>query len=47
MKANGGDTSNMWKAIASTRPDLPMKEIKDAVNRWWDAGFDDLEGTAQ
>jgi hypothetical protein len=46
LKANG-DLSGMRRRIAAQRPDLPKTQIKAAVDRWWDAGCDDLEGTAE
>jgi hypothetical protein len=46
IRANGGDVWDIRKAIASQRPDLSMKEIKAAVDRWWDAGMDEFEGSA-
>jgi hypothetical protein len=46
LKVNG-DLSGMRQRIAEQQADLPKVEIKAAVDRWWDAGCDDLEGTAE
>jgi hypothetical protein len=47
LKANGGSRSAIRNIIAAHRPDLSEAEIKAAVDRWWDACRDKLEGTAE